>query len=118
MGGPLVGDALQMQIDGLNDGITRPGQDDHDWMFDTRGRGWDYNRPIPGATVVARTTPGSNWRVEARIPLSSIWSTIGAGSVVGFIVGLWDNDTQTDPEVVDQVMIGPPQGLALPTATP
>ena len=76
VGDIYVGDAAQIMVDGLNDGITRPGQDDHDFFVDTQSRALDYNLPIPGATVVARSTPGSNWRFEFKIPLSSIWAAM------------------------------------------
>lgn len=126
VGDIYVGDAAQIMIDGTNDGITRPGQDDHDYFVDTQSRALDYNRPIPGATVVARTTPGSNWRFEMKVPLSAIWASIGNGSALGYTFGLWDNDTTPTPlpggtpsaDTVDQVMIGPNGALSLPTYTP
>jgi hypothetical protein len=124
VGDIYVGDAAEVQIDGLGDNITRPGQDDHSFMFNPAGLAIDGNRPIPGATVVARTTPGSNWRFEMSIPLSSIWEPIGAN--IGKVFGLWDNDTTPTPlpggtpaaDTVDQVMVGGRSVLALPTATP
>ena len=126
VGDIYVGDAAQVIIDGLNDGITRPGQDDHDFFVDTQSRALDYNRPITGATVVARSTPGSNWRFEMKVPLSAIWAGIGNGSALGYTFGIWDNDTTPTPlpggtpsaDTVDQVMIGPDGALSLPTYTP
>jgi hypothetical protein len=122
-----VGDAAQVSIDGRNDGITRPGQDDHDIMIDPLSRHLSYNRPLAGATVVARTTPGSNWRFEALIPFSSIWSGVTAGATIGRLYGIWDNDTTPTPnptgtpfvlDAVDQVMLGAKSSLQMPTATP
>lgn len=124
VGDIYVGDAAQVSIDGKGDGITRPGQDDHDFMVDTASNLLDYNRPVTGATVVARSTPGSNWRFEMSVPLSSIWTPLGAN--IGRLFGIWDNDTTPTPlpggtpsaDTVDQVMIGGPSYLALPTPTP
>lgn len=101
-----IGDSIEVQVDALNDGLTRPGQDDHDLMFALDGRAQDYNYPLE-ATVVARATPGSNWRVEARIPLTAIWQYVASGQQIGTRLGLWDNDTATSPDVVDQVMVSP-----------
>lgn len=121
-----VGDAAQIQIDGKGDGITRPMQDDHDFFVDTLSNLLDYNLPVTGATVVARSTPGSNWRFEMSIPLSSIWTGIGNGSNIGKLYGIWDNDITPTPrpggtpslDSVDRVMIGAPSYLSLPTSTP
>jgi hypothetical protein len=121
-----VGDAAQVSIDGRNDGITRPGQDDHDIMIDPLSRHVSYNRPLVGATVVARTTPGSNWRFEALVPFSSLWSGVTAGATIGRLYGIWDNDTTPTPnptgtpfvqDAVDQVMLGARDAVQLPTAT-
>ena len=126
VGAIYVGDAAQVRIDGLGDGITRPGQDDHDVFVNPAGAHSAENRPMAGATVVARTTPGSNWRFEMSIPLSSIWLGIGNGSIIGKAWGLWDTDVTPTPlpggtpamDAVDQVMLGPASQLALPTSTP
>ena len=121
-----VGDAAQVQIDGLNDNITRPGQDDHDLFVNPDGLLLNYSRPVAGATVVARTTPASNWRFEMSIPLSEIWSLITNGSIVGRRFGLHDNDATPTPlpggtpsaDSVDRVMIGPKGSIQMPTAAP
>jgi len=126
VGDIYVGDAAEVQIDGKGDGITRPLQDDHSYMIDTASNLLDYNLPVTGATVVARSTPGSNWRFEMSVPLSSVWEGIGNGSIVGKLFGLWDNDTTPTPlpggtpslDTVDQVMIGAGSQLSLPTSTP
>jgi hypothetical protein len=112
-----VGDAALVRIDGRADGITRPGQDDHDLFVDPLGRLVDYNRPVPGATVVARTTPASNWRFEMSVPISQLWSLLTDGSTIGRTFGLLDNDGETTPGP-DQVMIGQPGQITLPTAAP
>jgi hypothetical protein len=57
VGAIYVGDAAQVQIDGLGDSISRPGQDDHDVFVNPAGQHSAENRPMVGATVVARTTP-------------------------------------------------------------
>jgi hypothetical protein len=125
-GNIYVGDAAQVSIDGRNDApITRPGQDDHDIMVDPLSRHVSYNRPLVGVTVVARTTPGSNWRFEMRVPFSSLWSGITAGGTIGRLYGIWDNDTTPTPNAlgtpgpdqVDQIMVGSRGALQLPTAT-
>lgn len=121
-----VGDAAQILVDGLNDGITRPGQDDHDVFVNPAGTALAYNRPIPGATLVARATPASNWRFEIRIPFSSLWAGILPGSEIGYTIGLWDNDTTPTPNAlgtpgpdsVDRVMVGSKWSIKLPTPTP
>jgi hypothetical protein len=112
-----VGDAAQIKIDGLNDGITRPRQDDHDLFVGPLGRLLDYNRPVVGATVVARTTPGSNWRFEMSIPIAQIWSSLTGGSTIGRTFGLHDNDNVATPGP-DQIMIGQPGSITLPTPAP
>lgn len=125
-GAIYVGDAAQVQIDGLNDDITRPGQDDHDLFVNPAGLLLNYNRPVPGATVVARATPGSNWRFEMSIPLAQIWAQITSGSVIGRRYGLHDNDVTPTPlpggtpsaDSVDQVMIGAKGSIQMPTAAP
>lgn len=121
-----VGDAGQMLIDGLNDGIVRPGQDDHDVFTNPAGALLSYGRPLAGATVVARTTPASNWRYEIRIPFASLWAGITAGGEIGYTLGLWDNDTTPTPNIlgtpgpdsVDQVMLGSKWTLQIATPTP
>lgn len=108
------GDAMEILIDGLADGIVRPGQDDHDLFVSPDGKAMDYLRPVL-ATVVAKTTPGSNWRFEMSVPLSVIWETLGSGDMVDVTLGLWDQDTVITtptpgaPAGPDQVMIGPKQ---------
>lgn len=106
------GDAAQIAIDGLADGIVRPGQDDHDLFISPGGVLRDYQRGLPGATVVARQTPGSNWRFEMSVPLSAIWNTLGSGDPIDAVLGLWDRDTSATPVPgapagPDQIMIGP-----------
>jgi len=126
LGDIYVGDAAQIQIDGINDGITRPGQDDHDLFVNPDGLLLDYGRPVPGATVVARTTPASNWRFEMSIPLAQIWAQITGGSLVGRRFGLHDNDATPTPlpggtpsaDSVDRVMIGPAGAIQVPTLAP
>lgn len=105
------GDAIEMLIDGLADDISRPGQDDHDLFVAPDGKALDYARPLL-ATVVARTTPGSNWRFEMSVPLSVIWTTLGSGDDIKITLGLWDRDAVTTPTPgapagPNQVMIGP-----------
>jgi len=112
-----VGDAAQIMIDGRADGIVRPGQDDHDLFVDPLGRLLDYNRPVPGATVVARVTPGSNWRFEMSVPIAHLWVGLRAGSTMGLRFGLFDNDGTATPGP-DRVMIGQPGQITLPTAAP
>lgn len=103
-----VGDAVEVQIDGLADGIVRPGQDDHDVFIGQNSTIKDYGIPMV-ATVVARTTPSSNWRYEVAIPLSELWGTLGAGSDIDTILSLYDRDTATPvaPAAADRVMVGP-----------
>jgi hypothetical protein len=112
-----VGDAAHMLFDGRADGIVRPGQDDHDVFVDPRGRHVDYNRPVPGVTVAARTTPASNWRYEIAIPIHRLYAGLVAGSVLGYTFGIHDNDGTATPGP-DRVMIGPYQQVILPTASP
>jgi hypothetical protein len=112
-----VGDAAQIKIDGLADGITRPGQDDHDLFVDPLGRLVNYNRPVPGATVVARTTPASNWRFEMSVPIAELWALLKGGSTIGHVFGLHDNDGTATPGP-DRVMIGQPGQITLPTVAP
>jgi hypothetical protein len=112
-----VGDAAQIKIDGLADGLTRPGQDDHDLFVEPLGRLVDYNRPVPGSTVVARATPGSNWRFEMSVPISELWALLAGGSTLGRTFGLHDNDGVATPGP-DQVMIGQPGQITLPTVAP
>lgn len=107
------GDAMEILVDGLADGIIRPGQDDHDLFVAPNGKAMDYARPLL-ATVVARTTPGSNWRFEISVPLSVIWETLGSGDTIDVRLGLWDRDASVTPTPgapagPDQVMIGPKQ---------
>lgn len=105
----FAGDAAEIQIDGLADGLVRPGQDDHDFYIAPGGQAFDYNLPL-AATVVARQTPGSNWRFELSIPLSSIWTGLATGSDIDTILSLYDRDTTgtpTPPAAQDQTMIGP-----------
>ena len=107
------GDAIEIAIDALADGINRPGQDDHDVFISPAGRVRDYELPF-GATVVARTTPGSNWRFEMSVPLPVIWAGLSSGDPIDTILGLWDRDTSAtavpgSPQGPDQVMIGPRQ---------
>jgi hypothetical protein len=106
------GDAAQIAIDGLADGIVRPGQDDHDLFISPGGVLRDFQRGVPGATVVARQTPGSNWRFEISVPLSAIWAQLGSGDPIDVVLGLWDRDTSATPVPgapagPDQIMIGP-----------
>jgi hypothetical protein len=115
-----VGAAAQMSIDALNDGTTRPGQDDHEFMVNPDGLLLNYRRPVPGATVVARTTPASNWRFEMSVPLSSLWP-LSSGDVIGYLFALWDNDTTPTPypsgtigpDSVDRILVGPKGELQL-----
>ena len=126
VGDIYVGDAAQMQIDGRGDGITRPGQDDHDLFVNPDGLLLNYGRPVVGATVVARTTPASNWRFEVSIPLAQLWAQIAGGSLLGVRFGLHDNDATPTPlpggtpgpDSVDRVMIGPVKVITVPTAAP
>lgn len=124
VGDIYVGDAAQIVVDGLNDMIVRPGQDDAELMVNPAGDLRTYNRPVAGATVVARTTPASNWRFEMRVPWSALWERIDAGWTLGYTFGLWDNDTTPTPvagtpgpDTVDRVMMGKRGQLALPTPT-
>ena len=108
---------MEIAIDALADGINRPGQDDHDLFVSPDGRAMDYQVPV-AATVVARTTPGSNWRFEMSVPLSVIWTGLGSGDDLDVILGLWDRDTTATPVPgapagPDQIMIGPPQNWTL-----
>lgn len=118
-GGALlsIGDAAQIALDGAGDGIVRPGQDDQDVFVAPDGRAASYDRPIPGATVAAAVTPGTGWRFEMRLPLASIWARLMSGSTFGRIFGLHDADGTATPGP-DQVMIGAPGSMTLPTATP
>lgn len=120
-----IGDAMELIIDGLNDGIVRPLQDDHDLFIGPASRyPIDYNRPMAGATVVARQTPGSNWRYEMRIPLVSIWADVFPSNI-GLVWGLWDNDVTPTPvasgtpgiDAADQTMIGRADAYNIPTPT-
>ena len=103
-----VGDSAEVQIDGLADGIVRPGQDDHDVFIGQNSTIKDYGIPMV-ATVIARTTPSSNWRYEVAIPLSELWGTLGAGSEISTTLSLYDRDTSTPtpPASADRVMVGP-----------
>lgn len=105
-----IGDAIEVLLDGLNDGINRPGQDDHDLMMAPDGRVADYGISS-AADVVTRSTPGSNWRFEMSIPFTDIWTGVGAGSTIGARFGLLDRDTTTPtpgaPVGPDQIMLGP-----------
>jgi hypothetical protein len=112
-----AGDAALTRIDGLDDGIVRPGQDDHDFYIGADGRILDFNRPPTGTTVVARITPGSRWQFEASLPWSSIWSGLDNGDIIRLVFGLYDRDTTATPGP-DQVMISGSRRLRLPTATP
>jgi len=106
------GDAAEISVDGLADGIVRPLQDDHDLFVSPGGQLRDYQYAVPGATVVARSTPGSNWRFELSVPLSYIWTTLASGGNIDTVLGLWDRDTSATPVPgapagPDQIMIGP-----------
>lgn len=126
VGDIYVGDAAQLGLDMLNDKIVRPGQDDQELMVNPAGLLENYRRPIAGATVQARTTPGSNWRFEFSVPLSALWPYLGDGATIGYLLGLWDNDVTPTPQPsgtpgpdsVDRILIGPRDALALPTPTP
>lgn len=100
-GSIFEGDAAEIAVDALGDGIVRPRQDDHDIFVDPSGRAQDYGYPLE-ATVVARATPGSNWRFEMRVPLAAIWATLANGNTINVIYGIYDNDAGAT-----QVMIGP-----------
>ena len=105
------GDTAEIQIDGLSDNLTRPGQDDHDFFIASSGRAFDYSLPL-AATVVAAQTPGSNWRFELSVPLDSIWPGLGTGSDIDTVLALYDRDTAGTPvppnvAAADQVMVGP-----------
>lgn len=105
----FAGDAAEVQIDGLADGLIRPGQDDHDLAISSGGQAFDYSIPL-SATVVAAKTPGSNWRFELSMPLDSIWSGLGTGSDIYTTMALYDRDTTgtpTPPAAADQIMVGP-----------
>ena len=110
------GDAAQILLDGLNDGIVRPGQDDLDVFVGANGVAEASNRPIPGATAAVGVTAGSNWRFELRLPLTSIWTELTNGSILGRLFGLFDNDGAVPGP--DQIMIGPRGAIVLPTAAP
>lgn len=112
-----AGDSALIRVDGLADGIVRPGQDDHDFFIGSNGAILDYSRPPAGATVVAAITPGSNWRFEARLPLSSIWSDLSTSAVLGYVLGLYDRDTTATPGP-EKVLISPARQLQLATPTP
>lgn len=103
-----VGDAAGIQIDGLADDIVRPGQDDHEVFIGQNSVIKDYGVPMV-ATVVARTTPASNWRFEVAIPLSEVWGTLGGGSDITTIYSLYDRDTATPvaPAAADRIMVSP-----------
>lgn len=110
-----AGDAIQVLIDGRNDGLYRPRQDDHDLFFDPAGNAQDRDLAYPlRATVVAAVTPGSNWRVETNIPLTQIWP-LKQGSKIKVTFGLHDQDaaittpTPGVPAGPSQIMIGPPK---------
>ena len=104
------GDTVEIQIDGLSDGITRPEQDDHDYFIASSGRAFDYSLPLD-ATIAVAQTPGSNWRFELSVPLDDIWPGLGAGSDIDTIMALYDRDTAGTPvppaqAAADQVMAG------------
>jgi len=67
--------------------------------------------------VVARVTPGSNWRFEMRIPIARIWASLVGGSTIGRTFGLHDNDGTATPGP-DRVIIGQPGQITLPTPAP
>ena len=106
------GDAAEISVDALADGIVRPRQDDHDLFVSPAGRLRDYQYAVPGATVVAVQTPGSNWRFELSVPWAYVWPYIGSGDPLDTVLGLWDRDVATTPTPgapagPDQLMIGP-----------
>lgn len=105
------GDTAEIQIDGLSDNLTRPGQDDHDFFIASSGRAFDYSLPLD-ATIATAQTAGSNWRFELSMPLDSIWPGLGTGSDIDTILALYDRDTAGTPvppavAAADQVMVGP-----------
>lgn len=111
-----TGDSIEVLIDGRNDGLYRPRQDDHDLFFDPAGNAQDRDLAYPlKATVVAVVTPGSNWRFEANIPLTQVWRLIRKDSKIKVTFGLYDQDvaittpTPGAPSGPSQVMIGPPK---------
>lgn len=108
-GNVFAGDTVEIKIDGLADGLTRPGQDDHEIIITSGGKAFNYSVPID-ADVATASTAGSQWRFEMAIPLDDIWSGLGVGSNIDTYLGIYDRDTvgtPVPPAAADQVMTGP-----------
>lgn len=106
------GDAFEISIDALHDGINRPGQDDHDIFIGADGRVLDYNAPVP-ATIAVSSNPGSSWSFEVAIPLTEIWPPLTSGDDIDAINGLWDRDSAATP--IPGAPLGPYQIMIGPT---
>lgn len=106
------GDAFEVSIDALHDGINRPGQDDHDIFVGADGRVLDYNAPVP-ATIAVSSNPGSSWSFEVAIPLTEIWPPLTSGDDIDAINGLWDRDSAATP--IPGAPLGPYQIMIGPT---
>jgi hypothetical protein len=96
-----MNDAFEVFLDGNGD-AGEYGSDDIQLLFDAAGRSQANRYPtldpfaVPSGvtSAVVPASPAQDWNVEIRIP----WAVLGVsprviGDVIGFDVGLDDNDT-------------------------
>lgn len=98
-----VNDAFELFLDG-NDDEGEYGSDDIQLLFDAMGRMQanhfptldPYAVPIGVTSAAASSGVAANWTVEVRVAWSVLGSSLHTiGDVVGFDVGLDDNDSGT-----------------------
>lgn len=92
---PWQDDEIEIGIDGLRDGVGT-GADDHQYTANPDGRQTDQGTPTTAFQMNARTRI-DGWDAEFAIPVGQLKAgTLAAGKVMGFNLGLRDDDDGGD----------------------
>lgn len=86
----MLGDAIEVRIDGALDGSNTIGDDDHDIILGVNGRAEDYfRRPLMATIGISITATGFQW--EMLLPSDQLgFGGLTSGRIIGLLFGYFD----------------------------